>query len=74
MSKLEIGKRSIGVGEPTYIIAEIGINHQGDINIAKKLIDAASNAGAEAVKFQKRKVSRILTKEGLNMPYDKYDD
>ena len=70
MSKLEIGKRSIGVGEPTYIIAEIGINHQGDINIAKKLIDAASNAGAEAVKFQKRKVSRILTKEGLNMPYD----
>ena len=38
----------------TYIIAEIGINHQGDINIAKKLIDIAAAAGCDAVKFQKR--------------------
>lgn len=55
MSKLlHISGRAIGDGEPTYIIAEIGINHNGDMEIAKKLIDAASLAGCDAVKFQKR--------------------
>jgi len=51
---LEIGGRSVGESHPTYIIAEIGINHNGDLNIAKKLIDAAVLAGCDAVKFQKR--------------------
>lgn len=46
--------RSIGDGFPTYIIAEIGINHNGSIDIAKKLIDAAIKSGCDAVKFQKR--------------------
>ncbi|MEM6325524.1 MAG: N-acetylneuraminate synthase family protein [Bacteroidota bacterium] len=49
-----IGDRTIGPGEPTYVIGEIGINHNGNLNIAKKLIDTASLAGADAVKFQKR--------------------
>ena len=53
-----------------FLIAEIGINHQGDINIAKELIKKAKDAGANAVKFQKRSISRILTKEGLKMPYE----
>jgi N-acetylneuraminate synthase len=44
----------IGDGHPAYIIAEIGINHNGDLDIAKKIIDAAVHAGADAVKFQKR--------------------
>ena len=48
------GNRFIGDGYPTYIIAEIGINHNGSVEIAKKLIDAAVIAGCNAVKFQKR--------------------
>ncbi len=55
MSKIvSINDRPIGEGCPTYIIAEIGINHNGDISIAKKLIDTAVLAGCDAVKFQKR--------------------
>jgi N-acetylneuraminate synthase len=46
--------RSIGAGQPVYIIAEIGINHNGSLDIAKKLIDEAAAAGCDAVKFQKR--------------------
>ena len=52
------------------MIAEIGINHQGDVEIAKQLMKSAKECGADAVKFQKRKVARILTKEGLDMPYE----
>jgi sialic acid synthase SpsE len=49
-----IGETKIGNGQPSYFIAEIGINHNGDIEIAKKLIDIAVSAGCNAVKFQKR--------------------
>lgn len=52
----------------TYIIAEIGINHNGDIKIAKKLIDAAVVAGCDAVKFQKRTVNEVYSKEVLDGP------
>jgi len=52
--QIRIGSRTIGAGEPIYIIAEIGINHNGDINIAKQLMKVASDAGCQAVKFQKR--------------------
>lgn len=52
--ELKIGNRSVGDGHPTYVIAEIGINHNGDLNVAKRMIDAAVHAGADAVKFQKR--------------------
>lgn len=52
--EIKIGDRVIGDGHPSYIIAEIGINHNGDLNIAKRMIDAAVHAGADAVKFQKR--------------------
>lgn len=51
---IKIGEREIGFGKPAYIIGEIGLNHNGDVNIAKKLIDAACLAGVDAVKFQKR--------------------
>jgi N-acetylneuraminate synthase len=51
---IQLGERLVGKDEPTFIVAEIGINHNGDIDIAKQLIDAALNAGVDAVKFQKR--------------------
>ena len=49
-----IGGVAIGPDEPVYVIAEIGLNHNGDVELAKKLIDVAADAGAQAVKFQKR--------------------
>jgi len=52
----------------TFITAEIGINHNGDINIAKKLIKIASNAGCDAVKFQKRTVEKVYSKKILDIP------
>lgn len=51
---VKIGNRTIGRGRPCYIIGEIGINHNGDLDIAKKLIEVAAKAGCDAVKFQKR--------------------
>ena len=52
--EIKIGNRLVGDGHSAYVIAEIGINHNGDLNIAKRMIDAAVHAGADAVKFQKR--------------------
>lgn len=51
---VQIGSHRIGPGEPVYVIGEIGLNHNGDVDIAKKLIDVAAVAGVQAVKFQKR--------------------
>src|SRR4030067_2830883 len=51
-----------------YLIAEIGINHNGSLDIAKQLIDAAANAGFDAVKFQKRTIDKVYTKEFLDSP------
>ena len=52
--EIKIGNHLVGDGHPAYVIAEIGINHNGELDIAKKMIDAAVHAGANAVKFQKR--------------------
>ena len=52
------------------ITAEIGINHNGDIDIAKKLIDVASNAGCNAVKFQKRTIEKVYSKDVLDSSRD----
>jgi N-acetylneuraminate synthase len=52
--EVKIGNRMVGDGHPTFIVAEIGINHNGDLEIAKKMIEAAVHAGVDAVKFQKR--------------------
>ena len=67
-NKIEIDGVSIGYDEPCYIIAEIGINHNGDLILAKKLIDAAVESGANAVKFQKRNLESIYQKEILENP------
>jgi N-acetylneuraminate synthase len=51
---IQLGRRSVGEGQPTYVVAEIGINHNGDLDVARRLIDAAAHAGVDAVKLQKR--------------------
>jgi N-acetylneuraminate synthase len=51
-----------------FIIAELGINHNGDINIAKQLIDIAKNCGCDCVKFQKRTIEKVYSKEILDSP------
>jgi N-acetylneuraminate synthase len=70
MSKdsITVGGRRIGAGEPCYLIAEIGINHNGDIEIARRLIDKAAEYGFDAVKFQKRTVDVVYTPEELARP------
>ena len=56
MTAVRLGNRLIGDGQPCFVIAEIGINHNGDIDLAKRLIGLAVDAGCDAVKFQKRTV------------------
>ena len=66
--KIRVGSKLIGDGENCFIIAEIGINHNGCIEKAKRLIDIAVSSGCDAVKFQKRTVDVVYTKEELEMP------
>lgn len=66
--KVKIGDRWVGDEYPTFIVAEIGINHNGDVNLAKKLIDMAIFAGCDAVKFQKRTIEFVYTPEELARP------
>lgn len=73
MAKLKIGERWIGDGYPTFIIAEIGNNHNGDVNIAKKLIERARDCGVDAVKFQVKDIEKSFPKELLDAPYEKYN-
>jgi len=68
MPQVKIGDRTVGDGEPCYVIGEIGINHNGDLGIARRLIDVAAIAGAQAVKFQKRTVEVVYTAEELAKP------
>ncbi len=68
MNKVKIGNRLIGDDEPCFIIAEIGINHNGNLDLAKRLISVAVAAGCDAVKFQKRTVAVVYTPEELAKP------
>mgnify|MGYP000968227044 CR=1 FL=1 len=65
--ELRIGDRVIGDGHPAYVIAEIGINHNGDLEVAKQMIQAAKESGADAVKFQKRTPELCVPPEQRNM-------
>ncbi|OEJ63835.1 N-acetylneuraminate synthase family protein [Magnetovibrio blakemorei] len=65
---ITIGSRQVGSGHPCYLIAEIGINHNGDIDIARRLIDKAVEHGFDAVKFQKRTIDVVYTPEELATP------
>jgi N-acetylneuraminate synthase len=65
---VKIGNRLVGAGHPCFIVAEIGINHNGDLDLARKLISAAMLAGCDAVKFQKRTLDVVYTAEELARP------
>ncbi|MFZ5894352.1 MAG: N-acetylneuraminate synthase family protein [Myxococcota bacterium] len=68
MPQVKIGNSLVGDGAPCYIVGEIGINHNGDLGIAKRLIDVSAIAGANAVKFQKRTVDVVYSADELSRP------
>lgn len=68
LKPVRIGSRLVGHNQPTFIVAEIGINHNGDIELCKKLIDMAVENGCDAVKFQKRTIEKVYSKEDLDKP------
>ncbi len=68
MQPVKLAQRQVGPGQPCFLVAEIGINHNGDVELAKKLIDAAAVAGCDAVKFQKRSIDVVYTSEELARP------
>lgn len=70
MRQVTIGNKAIGDGQPVYVIAEIGINHNGSLDIAKKLIEGAASAGCDAVKFQKRTPELCVPKDQWDIQRD----
>jgi N-acetylneuraminate synthase len=68
VSTIQLGSKTLGDGFPCYVIAEIGINHNGDVNLAKRMISIAVAAGCDAVKFQKRTIDIVYTAEELAKP------
>ena len=62
-NEINIENKIIGNNQPCYIIAEIGVNHNGDLILAKKLIDAAIESGVDAVKFQKRTIDLVYSEK-----------
>ena len=71
MKKVRISNKLIGEGEQCFIIAEAGVNHNGDIELAKRLIDIAKDAGADSVKFQTFKAEDIVTQKAEKAEYQK---
>jgi len=69
LKKLQLEDRYLGAGEPVFVIAEAGVNHNGNIDIAKKLIDVAVTAGADAVKFQSFKAESLVTDSAPKADY-----
>lgn len=65
---VRIGGREVGPELPVFLVAEIGINHNGDVGLAKKLVAAAAGAGVDAIKFQKRTVGVVYSAEELARP------
>jgi len=65
---VQIGNYLIGDGQPSFVIGEIGINHNGSLDIARSLISVAKNAGCNAIKFQKRTIEIVYTAEELAKP------
>jgi len=68
MKPVRLGNRLVGPGHPTMVVAEIGINHNGDPDLARTMVEAAAAAGCDAVKFQKRTVDIVYSPEELARP------
>ena len=62
-TRIKIGSKYIGINEPTYVVAEAGVNHNNSLKRAKELIVKAAKAGADAIKFQTYKAERLVTKK-----------
>lgn len=71
MKKIVIGPKKIGADESVFIIAEAGVNHNGKLDLALKLVDAAASAGVDAVKFQTFKAEQVVTDTGKMADYQK---
>jgi len=71
MNKVKIADKLVSKGEPCFIIAEAGVNHNGDVSLAKKLINVAKEAGADAVKFQTFKAEEVVTQGAEKAQYQK---
>lgn len=69
MDAFEVGDRAIGPGEPTFVIAEAGSNHNGDLGLAKELVDVAAEAGADAVKFQTFRAEDLYVEDSGEVEY-----
>lgn len=70
MKRVKLGNKWVGEGYPPYISAEVASNHQGSVDIAKKLIREAKRIGVDAVKFQKKDIETCFAQELLNSPYN----
>lgn len=68
MSQVKLGGHWVGEGHPVYVVGEIGINHNGDLGTASRLIEVAASAGCSAVKFQKRSIDIVYSAEELARP------
>jgi len=69
MAAMQVGTRKVGPGAPCFLVAEIGINHNGDMDLARKMIDAAARAGADAVKFQNYRTEDFISDRSLTHEY-----
>ena len=66
---MNIGSREVGAGKPCFVIAEAGINHNGDVKLAAELVDAAAEAGADAIKFQTHLPEYEMLRDGATAGY-----
>lgn len=70
LQPIQVGNHTIGTGQPTFIVAEIGVNHNGDMGLARESIDAAAEAGADAVKFQNFRTEEFILDPSLTFTYE----